>query len=247
MAQAGVMFHALPCMEQNALYQVALVIPGTSLDWGPNQTTGNTDTGQWSQNQPAYLPHWSYNMWHSTIPKSYVCPSDPTTGFVASPPYGGPNGFEGNIHGSYAVNGLVFPNANMTPPYNGVLTTYPGGIPDGTSNTMFFFEHYQLCYGYAAQGYGSGNCWLGGDNVLYNADEWIGPVNKDTGPGLSYPQFQPNWLTQCNDITAQGCHTAVILVGLGDGSVRPVSQGVSANTWWYAITPQGGEVLGSDW
>jgi hypothetical protein len=42
-------------------------------------------------------------------------------------------------------------------------------------------------------------------------------------------------------------HTAGINVGLGDGSVRFVSQGVSPNTWWSAMTPAGNEVLGSDW
>jgi hypothetical protein len=42
-------------------------------------------------------------------------------------------------------------------------------------------------------------------------------------------------------------HTAGINVGLGDGSVRFVAQGVSPTTWFYATTPAGGEVLGSDW
>jgi prepilin-type processing-associated H-X9-DG protein len=42
-------------------------------------------------------------------------------------------------------------------------------------------------------------------------------------------------------------HTGGINVGMGDGSVRFVAQGVSPTTWWYACTPQGGEVLGPDW
>jgi len=36
-------------------------------------------------------------------------------------------------------------------------------------------------------------------------------------------------------------------VGLGDGSVRGVSSSVSSTTWWSAVTPNAGEVLGSDW
>jgi hypothetical protein len=36
-------------------------------------------------------------------------------------------------------------------------------------------------------------------------------------------------------------------VGLADGSVRTLSQGMSAATWWAGCTPSGGEVLGSDW
>jgi hypothetical protein len=42
-------------------------------------------------------------------------------------------------------------------------------------------------------------------------------------------------------------HTGGIQVGLGDGSVRFVSQGVSSTTWWFAITPNRGDVLGADW
>jgi hypothetical protein len=38
-----------------------------------------------------------------------------------------------------------------------------------------------------------------------------------------------------------------ILVGIGDGSVRIVSTGLSHDTWKAALTPAGGEVLGDDW
>jgi hypothetical protein len=39
----------------------------------------------------------------------------------------------------------------------------------------------------------------------------------------------------------------VMLVALGDGSVRTVSSSVTAATWKRAWTPQDGNVLGSDW
>jgi prepilin-type processing-associated H-X9-DG protein len=42
-------------------------------------------------------------------------------------------------------------------------------------------------------------------------------------------------------------HTGGINVGMADGSVRMLSSGVSAATWFAACTPGGGEVLGSDW
>ena len=38
-----------------------------------------------------------------------------------------------------------------------------------------------------------------------------------------------------------------VQIGLADGSVRKVSPGVSLPTWNAAITPQNGELLGSDW
>jgi hypothetical protein len=36
-------------------------------------------------------------------------------------------------------------------------------------------------------------------------------------------------------------------VALADGSVRHLTQGISATTWWAACTPAGGEPLASDW
>jgi len=38
-----------------------------------------------------------------------------------------------------------------------------------------------------------------------------------------------------------------LALGLADGSVRGVSPGLSGATWWAAVTPADGEVLGSDW
>jgi hypothetical protein len=38
-----------------------------------------------------------------------------------------------------------------------------------------------------------------------------------------------------------------LLVVLADGSVRTVNPNVSADTFWAAVTPAGGELLGADW
>jgi prepilin-type processing-associated H-X9-DG protein len=42
-------------------------------------------------------------------------------------------------------------------------------------------------------------------------------------------------------------HTGGINVGLGDGSVRFLNQGISGKTFFAATTPAGGEVLANDW
>jgi prepilin-type processing-associated H-X9-DG protein len=56
-----------------------------------------------------------------------------------------------------------------------------------------------------------------------------------------------NGKAACDGGIASSPHTAGINVGLADGSVRFVSGGISTSTWWFALTPSGGEVLGSDW
>ena len=63
---------------------------------------------------------------------------------------------------------------------------------------------------------------------------------------LPTPQFQPS-VAQCDPSRPQGFYAGGMIVGLGDGSVRLVNSGVSQATWTYAIFPNDGQVLGSDW
>jgi prepilin-type N-terminal cleavage/methylation domain-containing protein/prepilin-type processing-associated H-X9-DG protein len=220
-AQGGVLFCILPYVEQQNFYNASLVIPGQSQDW-----TGSVDNGQWSNGQPAYLAHWSYNAWNGPTPKTYICPADYSYSTWGGTPH---------VLGSYAINGLVF-----TPSLN----PYPASIPDGTSNTQFFVDHYAACAGVPS--HGTGNAWLGADNTLYTSF-WICSQSGDYGIGGSYFQVLPNPQTTCDDCRPNSAHTGGINVGMGDGSVRFVALGVSPATWWYTCTPNGGEVLGPDW
>ena len=74
---------------------------------------------------------------------------------------------------------------------------------------------------------------------------------QPTGPAAMFQMAPPGnacpYAAGDTAYVATSPHTSGILVGLADGSVHLVSQGVSPNTWWYAMTPQGGEVLGNDW
>ena len=45
----------------------------------------------------------------------------------------------------------------------------------------------------------------------------------------------------------QQIHPGVLVVGMGDGTVRGVSTSVSGTTWWAAVTPNCSDVLGADW
>jgi prepilin-type N-terminal cleavage/methylation domain-containing protein len=54
-------------------------------------------------------------------------------------------------------------------------------------------------------------------------------------------------VAQCDPLRLQSFTVGGIQVGMGDGSVRTVSSGISPITWGRAIDPQDGGVLGSDW
>ncbi|MGL4551862.1 MAG: hypothetical protein ACRC33_11810, partial [Gemmataceae bacterium] len=51
---------------------------------------------------------------------------------------------------------------------------------------------------------------------------------------------------RCDRRLASTMHQ-VMQVCLADGSVRNLSAGMDPATWGWALTPSGGEVLGSNW
>jgi hypothetical protein len=85
--------------------------------------------------------------------------------------------------------------------------------------------------------------WTGGTNP----DNWRHP---DITPALypSFPLISVTSPTTCSNFRLpSSAHTAAMIVGLGDASVRTVSSGISTNTWWLALVPNDGLPLGSDW
>jgi hypothetical protein len=89
---------------------------------------------------------------------------------------------------------------------------------------------------------------------------YFGP-NNQKGGGLNkltagaYPNFTHGSLTfqiqpapgKCDPAVLASPHTAAMLVGLGDGSVRTVPPSISVATWLNACIPDSGQPLGSDW
>jgi prepilin-type N-terminal cleavage/methylation domain-containing protein len=227
-----VLVHLLPFIEQQNLYNASL-------------TTFN--------GIPAYMPCMVAGV-YSTPVKVFECPSDPS---MSS---GHPQGMaEGGS--SYAGNFLAFGtvgNLNTGGGWSWFGTnSIPASFNDGTSNTILFVEKYARCEYPPAKKTGGGTMWT---HSAYNSGQswWSITMSPDY---LKYnPQCygpQPGNVFQlgpkpfvggtCDWTRASTGHTGGIQVGLGDGSVRSVSQGVSYLTWWYAFTPNGGEVLPSDW
>jgi prepilin-type N-terminal cleavage/methylation domain-containing protein len=90
---------------------------------------------------------------------------------------------------------------------------------------------------------------------------YLGPITQ-SGGGLSrvrqnqLPDYTDNKtlpfqinppVGSCNPAVITSPHTAVMLVGLGDGSVRTVTPDISLTTWLNACIPDSGQPLGSDW
>ena len=238
----GLLFHILPYIEADNLYKSSVTTPNGNGGW-------NGDDGRNGGGGSANNPHYSlWNVTQTPNPKSYICPSDPTSN----------SGPWATSITSYGYNGNVF---GISYPWGWGQGNYrfPASIPDGTSNTIFFMDK-------EAQNYGNSN-WTP-DNGMNFWPDWGPSVysvegGQPHGPTLSsqnaYGQTNGPFMVQpklgCGG-TSGGCgdgnvgvspHTGAINVGMGDGSIRSVSAGVSPATWWYALTPAGGEVLGSDW
>ncbi len=172
-------------------------------------------------------------VYQNTVVKSYISPGDPTAPSNGlSPSNWGTRANEPNFAvTSYGPNVLVFSaSAIQNPP---PLANIPRSFPDGQSNTIVYAEMYSICQS------GNGSSWP--------EDEWDGGhrwMSAITNTNL--PQFQPTQ-ANCDYNRPQGPYAGGIMVGLGDGSVRLVNSGISANTWAEAMTPNDGVPLGADW
>jgi prepilin-type N-terminal cleavage/methylation domain-containing protein len=175
--------------------------------------------------------------------KVFQCSSDPTQ-------QNGVAGGQGTT--SYSINSALFaPGSSGTivgyaPPYT------VSNIPDGSSNTIGFVEQV------AAIPLASGphaNWWAfpltdpGGSNGS-------GPCYWPDAPPLvsppfPLPQFNPSLnpasLNFASGSLAAGFHPNLLMVALMDGSIRPVSSGVSQNSWNWAVQPADGMVFDSSW
>jgi hypothetical protein len=204
--------------------------------------------------------------------KTYICPSDPSIGPDNTCPQN--PGPPWSAATSYAANGLVFDQCQFVRGSSpsavignaGYLSLgggapsgpfwygrIPTAIPDGTSNTVFWTEKMtfcnstttwtlgQTCYVAGCGGTNWGDPYLDSYAAVYN----IFP-NGTITPAAVF-QIQPDWTANCDPTRPSSGHTAVILAGLGDGSVRNVSQSTSALTWFLANVPNDGLPLPSDW
>jgi prepilin-type N-terminal cleavage/methylation domain-containing protein len=176
---------------------------------------------------------------HGNVIKTYQCPSDVTMKGIAP-----------GAATSYAANGQVFGTIQTVPLTTNIIhfawtggTKVPTDIPDGTSNTIFWTEKLTNC----TKGAAGGTRWPGQGAGTYEAVVGRGPVG---GPSIS-----PNLVPQFNVTNALSCawywpssgHTSALQVGMGDGSVRLVNQGINASVFNIAMVPNDNLPLPGSW
>jgi prepilin-type N-terminal cleavage/methylation domain-containing protein len=174
--------------------------------------------------------------------KTYISPADPSAPGSGFPDTGSPRAGT-----SYAPNEYVlrlgpvvgWPSRGWAP-----VARFPASLTDGTSNTIAFAEKRMICplNGGAVFYWGEtgGPCYRTG----YPQSGTIGSLPAFYS--LAIPQMNPP-VNSCNPCMLNSSTTSGILVGLYDGSVHLVSQGISYPTWAHAVIPNDGWPLGSDW
>ncbi len=235
-------FHLLPLIEQGNLYD-STAEPGN----GPPGHAGtyHTPIG------PTYPSIATYPL------KVYQNPSDPSmssSGLID----GSGTAVDGWGACGYAFNAQVFCKVDTHGNFLDWWASPRLGqtFADGTSNTILLAEKFAVC-GPTGGPYGGANAWAEAPG------EGVTPVfSVSKFPLLGLPSggipstgflthFQvrplPYASASCQYWLPQSSRSGGILVGLADGGVRTVADGVSSDTWWAACTPSGGEVLDSDW
>ena len=244
--------------SQNNLKQMSLALhsyndaigqmPPVSGYQGPNSVHGSLhywilpyieQTAPYNSQQPGQniggIPNGGDSWWIAsngspgTI-KTYCSPADTQYGTLR-----GQNG-ETRAVSTYPDNAFVFAQNGSIGGVDG-NTGIVGGkgnivtlMQDGTSNTVVFGEGFAYCQGY---------------NRLAFESNWQGNAQFNAFYTNALPQINPT-TANCNQSLLQA-HGPIMVVGLGDGSVRGVSGSISQNTWTFALYPNDGNVLGSDW
>jgi prepilin-type N-terminal cleavage/methylation domain-containing protein/prepilin-type processing-associated H-X9-DG protein len=138
--------------------------------------------------------------------------------------------------GTLRNTGINFPGINPSHAHGGtwwMRGVYRSGTITGTSppNTNDSFPVDRLSANFGGGRSGDGTRWYTGVQSKF----------------LVQPRDATIRQGHCDRGVASTYHTGGMNVGLGDGSVRFVATNMDANTWWAALTPSGGEVLGSNW
>lgn len=208
--------------------------------------------------------HQANSWWSHSLVGVYIAPGDPSL-----PASGKTWGDRGGT--SYAASWHAFRGGWDEDWQIGGKMSLARSYPDGTSNTIGYFERYSICgnpslptgSGYVEVIWGEDGQNVGPVGENYNINTRFTPAwwayyplggftdHNNFPPGypqnfVTLPQFSPvNNL--CDPRRVQGFDSSGIQVLLMDGSVRSVGATITQPTWAYAIIPDDGQLLGVDW
>jgi prepilin-type N-terminal cleavage/methylation domain-containing protein len=201
--------------------------------------------------QPIFYPHVT----------TYISPADPSIPLHRwEPPPGSLSAWRPV---SYPANALVFVE-------RGGMTSR---LLDGFSSTVLLAERYYACgrdssdyaeisvYDFIHRPtFADGGPLLNGVNNrdVYPITDPATNVTRPSRPGVTF-QVRPSLRGhsqnpvpppapgECDMALPGTPHRAGMLVAIADGSCRTLSPRITPETFWAAVTPAGGEVLGNDW
>jgi len=151
---------------------------------------------------------------------------------------------------NYAANAQVVARTDATgailsPQF---MARIPATFVDGASNTILYAERYAQCSNAAYPEGGSlWAYWFTGPGLKhYHSGFSISWNGYSIGPGSKFQVRPSPFNGMCDPTLAATPHAAGMHVGMGDASVRFLGAQVSAYTWWYLCTPNGGEMIPGD-
>jgi prepilin-type processing-associated H-X9-DG protein len=177
----------------------------------------------------------------------FVSPADPT--FDAMP---------AKDRCTYPANWQVFKNQSRLSGYG--KPSLNVSFLDGTSMTILLAEHYARCsqasFSWVVENvtftFLHSPCLFA--NEVDSVALGLQPARRGEIRGVTFQvrpspnhDLKPGTPGRCDPWQAQTPHPGGMLVAMADGSVRVLSPSMSEKTYWSAITPSGGETLGSDW
>jgi len=212
----------------NGVYNSAFFHILPNLEQRPYYTAAvNTGNSQ-------YAIHYGWGVPAINI-KTFTGPGDPTVA-------------DGTSTTSYVANAVAMDyGAQLWNPAMTGYFKYPVKFSDGTTSTIAYAEAYaqNQISTWAGPRYTSG---LGSLPPYWtpNAYNWAGSNPPWASAGTQF-QIQPGTAAAAIHNIPHSHAAGALQVSLFDGSVRGVSRAVSDQTFVNALTPDGNEVLGSDW
>jgi len=235
-----VLFHILPYIDQQPLYQQTFNAVAVSCTWPSGGVTFSKAAGTFDLRTSGI---------EGTPLALYICPVDSSAQHVNATWSWVGSSYAGNfrVFGALAGKTYAAMSDGVTSPniaqWQG-RASLRSSFPDGSSNTLLYAEKIAQCNSAAGNADG-GNMWTRWDWLDYWQPTFAAFA---TGPGSVF-QGNPFPYTRggnCNARLAQTPHIGLMNVCYADGTVRTLDSSINGLVWWGLCTPDGGEAVSAE-